>query len=213
MHPALANDRAFIDRLRVHHLDLTQRFITAGGTLFGIDLFVGGVMTRSYALVDGFLNAFDSWNPIVAAPLVRMQIDSLVRMSYLARAEVPAEIADYVVNGGEFRLLKDAENQKLSDARLVDLAEEFHPWVKPVYRATSGWVHFSPEHVRATWRVQPGGDGSGVLHGEIPLRAASIGSNPMEELVGAMTRATTELFGYVEIWEARKKQADGSDKT
>jgi hypothetical protein len=36
-------------------------------------------MTRSYSLVDGFITAFDSRKPIVAAQLIRMQIDSPIR--------------------------------------------------------------------------------------------------------------------------------------
>ncbi len=64
----LADPRGYLDRLREHHLDLVQRFLSvADGALYTLDLVFGAVMTRSYSLVDGFLDAFDQWNPIVAA--------------------------------------------------------------------------------------------------------------------------------------------------
>lgn len=86
-----------------------------------------------------------------------------------------------------------------------------HPWLQDVYDATSGWVHFSPEHVRAAWRVtDDGGDDdaeSGVdrrLTGAIPLQPDQIPLSALRELLGAMIQATEQLFGYSEVWESRK---------
>jgi hypothetical protein len=113
LHPAeLGRDRLHIDKLRVHHLDLVGRFLeVSGGALYTLDLFMVVAMTRSYSIVDGFIDAFDSWSPIVAAPLIRMQIDTLVRLSYTARAQSAQEVAEYVIGGGEFRHLKDSASQ------------------------------------------------------------------------------------------------------
>lgn len=78
----LREGRSYLDVLRVHHLDLSKRFLTvADGDLYEIDIVLTAVMARSYSLVDGFIAGFDSWNPVVAAPLLRMQIDSLLRHS------------------------------------------------------------------------------------------------------------------------------------
>lgn len=99
----LAAGRLRLDALRIHHLDLVRRFLeVADRSLYTIDVVMGAVMTRSYSLVDGFISAFDSWNPIVAAPLLRMQIDSLVRVAYIATAPRADEVAEYVLGGGEF---------------------------------------------------------------------------------------------------------------
>jgi len=168
---------------------------------------MGAAMTRSYSLVDGFIDAFDSWNPIVAAPTLRMQIDSLVRVAYVARAEQADEVAAYVIGGGEFRHLKDPNGQKLLDRRLLEHAADAHPWVQEVYSATSGWVHFSPEHVRATWKVIQNDDDPSAgmrFSGGVPLPQDMIPCEALAQLVMAMTKATEELFGYVEAWESRK---------
>jgi len=184
-------------------LDLTRRFIEADGNLYSIDLVMGAVMSRSYSLVDGFISAFDNWNLIVAAPLLRMQLDSLTRLAYIATAPRADEVAEYVIGGGEFRRLKDAEKRRLTDARLIEHAEETHPWVKDVYGATSGWVHFSPAHVVANWQVEDDGTGKS-LSGAIPIQPDQIPVSMLKEVLGAMIKATEEIFGYVEAWEARK---------
>lgn len=209
----LAEGRVYVDRLRVHHLELVRRFLEAAErSLFTIDLVLGAAMTRSYALVDGFISAFDTWNPIVAAPLLRMQIDSLVRVSYMATAPQGDEVVEYVIGGGEFRRLKDSDGEPLTDRRLLEVAAGAHPWVRDVYEATSGWVHFSPEHVRATWRVREDDSGGLRLSGGVPLRPEQIPLTALVELLGAMTRATEELFGYVETWESRKGLPPGEER-
>lgn len=192
--------------MRAHHLDLSRQFL--GEELYETDLFFIAVMARSYSLVDGFISAFDSWNPAVMAPLVRLQIDSLVRVSYLAKAPKVEEVALYLITGGEFRGLKDADGKALSDRRLIEHAKELHPWIDDVYKATSGWIHFSPAHISAAVQMTPDdSDNESILKvfGGVPIRPEQIPLSALEELLGAMTRATAELFFYVQSWEATKK--------
>jgi hypothetical protein len=184
-----------------------MRFLGASdGDLYEIDLVLAGVMVRSYGLLDGFIDAFDTWNPMVAAPLLRMQLDTLVRVAYLVRAPSATDVARHIVLGGEFRRLKDGDGKLLNDAHLIELADEVHPWVRPVYEATSGWVHFSPAHVRSAFRPNPTDDGQPAtsFNITIPLPPERVPLNALEELLGAMTQATEELFAYVEMWEQRK---------
>jgi hypothetical protein len=88
----------------------------------------------------------------------------------------------------------------------ADDAATNHPWIPDVYTATSGWVHLSPAHVHAVVQVKDGEsakDGP-TIFGAIPLRPDQIPLSALEELLGAMTKATEELFGYMESWESRK---------
>jgi hypothetical protein len=208
VHPTkLAKLRKHIDVLRWHHVELSRRFLGASdGDLYEIDLVLAGVMVRSYGLLDGFIDAFDTWNPVVAAPLLRMQLDNLVRLSYMVRAPSASDVAQHVLLGGEFRKLKDSDGKFLGDVRLLEHAKPFHPWIEPVYKATSGWVHFSPSHVHAALRLERDDDGKATnsFTISIPLQPERIPVSALEELVGAMIQATEELFGYIEMWEQRK---------
>jgi hypothetical protein len=204
----LEKGRSSLDELRIRHLDLTLRFLAAAdGVLYEIDVVMAAAMARSYGLVDGFIAAFDSWNPVVAAPLLRMQIDSLIRLAYIARAPQADVVAHHIFDGGEFRTLKDGEGRTLTDSRLLEHAQDVHPWIRSVYQATSGWVHFSPAHLRAAWQIGPAkaGDGEGlVLSGGVPIRPEQIPLRELEQLLGAMIGATEQVIWYVGAWEKRK---------
>jgi hypothetical protein len=129
----------------------------------------------------------------------------------MATADSAETVAEYVLKGGEFRKLKDASGNALTDRRLLELAAPIHPWLDDVYSATSGWVHFSPEHVRAAWQAKED-EGGLTLSGGIPLRPEQIPASALRELLGAMIKATEELFGYAEIWESRKDLPPGQER-
>jgi hypothetical protein len=198
--------RVYLDVLRRHHLELVKRFLSAhDGSIFTIDLFLTGVATRSYHLVDGFVALIDDWNVISAAPILRLQLDNLTRTSYVVHAPRSDDVVDEVIKGVEFRRMRAPDGDRLLDRKLVELAREHHPWLPPVYEATSGWVHLSPFHARMSWTVDSGDeDGGPILKGHFPMRPDEIPPSALEELLGAMTQATEELFGYFEAWESRK---------
>ena len=115
--------------------------------------------------MDALLETVDHFNLHAAVPLLRVQLDSLFRLSYVCRAPSVDDVVQEVMAGTEFRHMKDAEGKKLSDGPLKDLAQPFHPWTGPVYDQASGWVHFTQAHLGATGQV----DGD-LLSGGIPLR-------------------------------------------
>ena len=207
----LAEPRLYLDVLRAHHIELVRRFLQAAeGSIFGIDVFLTGVATRSYHLLDGFLGLLDEWNVIAAAPILRLQLDNLVRVSYIVHAPRSDYVVDELTKGTEFRRMKAPDGGRLLDWKLVDLAKEFHPWLPAVYEATSGWVHLSPLHARMSWSIErTSDDGEEALQGRFPLQPQEIPVSALQELFGAMTQATEELFGYFEAWESRKGLPSG----
>lgn len=198
--PELRASRDHLDRLRIHHLDLARRVIEVDdGKLYLPDLLIMSMMQRSYGLVEAVVDCVDGYNLAAAAPLLRLQLDTVVRACYVAHAPLADDVVTAMLEGTEFRKMKDAEGKTLTDARLVELATPHHPWLPPVYTETSGWVHLSVNHLRAAWQVT--GD---QISAGIPLRPGVIPGKLWLELLAAMTKATEELFGYVELWESRK---------
>lgn len=198
--PELRQPRERLDRLRVHHLDLARRVLEVDdGNLYLPDLLVFSMMQRSYGLVEAVVDCVDGYNLAAAAPLLRMQLDTLVRACYVAYAPQADEVVTAMLEGTEFRKMKDKEGKPLTDARLVELAAAHHSWLPPVYKEASGWVHLSFNHLRAAWQV----DGD-QISGGVPLRPDVIPGKLWLELLAAMIQATEELFGYVELWESRK---------
>lgn len=184
------------------HTDAVRGFMLGGdGNIWDIDLFVAGIANRSYYLVRGFLAAFDDWNVFAAAPLVRLQVDSLVRLSYAAHAPSAHLVVQQVLSGRKFSGLKDADGKQLSDRRLVGLAAEHHPWVGHVYSSGNEWVHLSKSVVLVPFEVR--GDTPAILSFTFPRRGdapESFYTNMLE----AMAEATDDILTYLDFWRRRK---------
>jgi hypothetical protein len=175
--------------------------------LYVPDLLMWSFAQRSYALVDGFLGAFDAWNLLVAAPLVRLQIDTLVRLSYAATCPDMDGLTKALLDGVEFRAMEDEAGQRLSDHRLVQRAQRLHPWLRPVYDTACGWVHFSPLHLFLGTQAT-----DGKLSGHLPLHPDVLPERLLGEVLGAMLQAPQDLTGYLGMWAAHKEELAASHR-
>ncbi|OAK53816.1 hypothetical protein A3K89_22110 [Rhodococcoides kyotonense] len=193
--------RRKLDGLRIAHLDVGLHVVSAGeGKIFTADLAVMAMLQRGYGVLDALIDAVDNYNMHAAAPLLRLQLDTLFRVSYMANHAEADSLAIRLLNGEEFRSMRDADGKKLTDGRLQELAAAHHDWAIAVYRETSGWVHFSLSHMKAT--TQTGDDGS-IFMG-IPLRPTVLPVSLWLEVLGAAVQATDEIFEYVRRWAETK---------
>jgi hypothetical protein len=203
--PDLLPSRERLDALRRQHLDVAALTVSvAEGRLFSTDLLVMSMIQRSYGVVDALIDAVDSYNIHAAAPLLRLQLDTLFRAHYAASSNSD-ELTMRLLEGKEFRRMKDSEGRTLNDGRLKDLAAAAHPWAPVVYNKTSGWVHLSLSHMLATVQVS----GESELFMGVPLQPHVIPQSLWQEIYGASMRATEELFAYVRGWAARKGMPPG----
>lgn len=209
-YPELAAPRRILDQLRVDHLDLAaQSLMAADGDLYLPDLMVTAMIQHSYGVLDALIDAVDTYNIHAAAPLLRLQLDTLFRAHYIASGPDVDSLAMKLLRGEELRKIKDADGKLLSDYRLKELAADTHAWALPVYEKTSGWVHFSLNHMLATTQVvEPN-----CFHMAVPLRADAIPESLWQEIYGAAIRATEELFAYVRGWATRKGLPPGQIRT
>lgn len=111
-------------------------------------LFIIGAGKRTVAQSAGFRNMIGSRNFVCASSILRMQIDTAMRLNALNLvADVPIFLEAWS-NGEKFSKLKSAAGNKLHDTELLkELAVKF-PWVQEVYAQTSAFIHFSARH---TW--------------------------------------------------------------
>lgn len=206
----LVEARKRLDGLRIRHLDLARQVIEAAdGNIFQPDFIVMAMIQRSYGVVDALIDAVDNYNMHAAAPLLRLQLDTLFRACYLATRADADELTGRLLAGEEFRKIKDADGKNLTDARLQDLARPHHEWALAVYRETSGWVHFSVSHMRATTQVRDDSE----FFMSVPLRPTTLPESLWLELYGAAAQATEEIFDYVLGWAAQKGLPPGTTRT
>jgi hypothetical protein len=198
-YPALSGPREALRLQLPRHLTVMAAAFSE--EIYVPDFLLWSFAQRSYALVDGFLGAFDTWNLLVAAPLVRLQIDTLVRLSYAMTCPDMDALTTKLLDGVEFRAMKDETGQLLWDRRLVKRAQKLHPWLEPVYEVASGWVHFSPVHLFLGTQAN-----DGKLSGRLPLNPDVLPERLLSEVLEAMLQATRDLVGYLGMWAAHKAE-------
>ncbi|GAB2677795.1 hypothetical protein GCM10027036_34400 [Flavihumibacter cheonanensis] len=125
--------------------------------IYTFDIFVNGLLNRSVNLLKGFITLMREKNFIAAAPLVRLHLDSLLRL--YAPQLIDYNIDDFslkVIGGTPIRKLKDKDNQKMTDARLVEKISEHENfnWISKVYDTGNAYVHYSDQLIFASMKTK-----------------------------------------------------------
>jgi hypothetical protein len=141
----------FADDIRKKYLTSFSEHMrdVAGQPLYATDLIVFGIMDRSIGLVDAMPKLLADENIHAFSPLLRIQLDSLLRLHAFRIVYSREELASHVIAGKPFKNFKDMDGNKLTDRHLVSSLKNELPWVEPMYDSLCGWVHFSESHVFA----------------------------------------------------------------
>jgi hypothetical protein len=118
-----------------------------GKNLYAADLVMFGLVTRNIGLLKAMPALFESKNIHALAPLLRVQLDSLLRLHAYRIVESMDGLAKHVISGKNLRNYKDRNGSFLRDSHLVSTLKVELPWVASMYDTLSGWVHFSESHV------------------------------------------------------------------
>jgi hypothetical protein len=112
-----------------------------------MDLYISAVVNRCLSIMAGFRQLCSVNNYIVAAALIRIQIDNLLR---LYAATIVTDRDDFFLKylaGEHIRNLTDTDGKKMTDNYLVTkLDGSIFPGIHNLYTNTSGYVHLSNEH-------------------------------------------------------------------
>lgn len=181
------------------HFDLVQAICGTNGPdgaapLFPCDFVILSVLNRSLDLVDGFLWSFNRWNLSTAAPLVRMQVDNVLRLSILSKAG-PGLVVDLLLSGVPLDKQRDPfalpdEKFKLSDKRLREYARDRFPWLDLVYEKSSEWIHFSSVHIGVTMEVSK----DGYISGRFPSDITKYPIEFLAQVLWAMGESTSGVL-------------------
>lgn len=140
-----------VEELRKGYLSaFSDHFESADGKPFYVaDLIMFGLMDRNIGLLESLPPLFKSENIHALAPLLRVQLDGLLRLHAFRIVESRDDLAMHVINGEELRRFKGNDGKPLTDRYLVNSLKEELPWVESMYDTLCGWVHFSESHVFA----------------------------------------------------------------
>lgn len=184
-------------------LSLSGQIVKAGD-VFHMDILTMAVVNRALELSEGFKDLILSEKFLCAAPLLRLQIDNLLRYSAAWLVDKPHEFVAEVMKGTPVKNLKDASGKKMTDFYLVQKLSSDVPWVESVYEKTCGYIHFSESHFH---KVMLSTEDDGTFSIGIGSQSNQIPKETYIEAIEAFNAATLEISKYVYGW---LKTKDGS---
>lgn len=110
--------------------------------------FTFSIIHRAIELNRGFKTLTESNNWITAINLIRLQADNCMRLFALSLVKDRLDFYNRVLEGEHIRNIKDAEGKNMSDLHLSLKLEELYPGFRQLYENTSGFIHFSSEHIK-----------------------------------------------------------------
>jgi hypothetical protein len=137
---------ARIERAEGELLKFFAGKIKAGVDIYIADFILIASLKRTLALSAGFRSLIEVRNFTSAAALLRLQLDTALRLHAATLYSHPEEYAKAVFDGKPVDKLKSRDGNRLTDSYLAKTLSEKHPWVEQVYKDLCDFVHFSNRH-------------------------------------------------------------------
>ncbi|HLP97951.1 MAG TPA: hypothetical protein VK149_05865 [Sideroxyarcus sp.] len=183
-------------------IDLAMTIVKANeGKFYSLDFLFLAALNRSRSSVDAFTHLIERENYFGAAPFIRMQLDSVLRLHALRLADDPNSLSHDILKGEPLDKKKDRAGERMTDAYLRKVVAKNHPWINRVYESGSGFIHLSEKHIFSLFSEV--GDA-----GKIQITIAPIQKHIPEksriEAVAAMSHLTQLVIELCNDWAEEK---------
>jgi hypothetical protein len=185
------------------HLKLHEdMFSGRRGAWYELDFLAVATLNRSLCLTTGFCTLIKARNFIAAVPLLRLQLDNLMRFSAAWLVDDPHGFAREVVAGTKVENLKDRSGKLMCDSYLNRVCGNNYPQISKLYKAASGYIHLSNMHVFNAIQASKTGDGKFVA--KVSAEDEYIPDKLYLEAIQFFDATTKILFLYFSAWIATK---------
>lgn len=117
-----------------------------------------GVGRRAISLSSGYRAMVEQTNSLCAMPMVRMQLDTTLRLYAGFFAPNSLDFAEAVLSGEQIDRIKSDTGERMRDKYLLDRVAKRNPWMTDVYKLTSGYIHFSNKHLKEVFDIKEDGN-------------------------------------------------------
>ncbi|EMB9237046.1 hypothetical protein U9608_004651 [Vibrio alginolyticus] len=130
------------------HLDIGMSIMNAqGGAFYYQDMLFLAAINRSLGQKSAFLQLMKADNYLTALPMIRMQVDSILRLSATKLVSHPDKLAKQMLEGKAIRSIEDRYGNRMTDAYLLSKFKHEKDWLERVYQAGCGFIHLSEKHM------------------------------------------------------------------
>ena len=135
-----------LQRLEAEITEKAQDSISRQSSFSHSDMYVLGALKRTLAQCEGFQLLIGARNFSCSAAILRIQIDTSMRISALRFVDDRNALCEKLLDGKALNKQKSSEGEKLTDAYLRKKLAPEYPWLDEVYKQTSGFIHLSMRH-------------------------------------------------------------------
>nr|WP_314256219.1 hypothetical protein [uncultured Devosia sp.] len=138
-----------IERVSTDLQKIPHAYLGPQGTkLPDIGWYVLAAIKKTNSLSHAFCTLVRAKNSLAATALIRLQIDTALRifgLSLVADLDVAGE---HLMNDRSYRKLKSRDGKPLDDAMLHRKLDEYYRGLSGVYERTSAYVHLTAAHIK-----------------------------------------------------------------
>ena len=181
-----------------------------------VDLFdwiIIAALNRTVNINKAYTTLIRDNNFIAAAPLVRINIDTLLRLYASIISEFDRNtFASKVIDGELIKKMKlRGTKQTLTDKTLHEELSKVEDmeWVSQIYKAGSSFVHFENTHFISSRFVSD--DETKIMHMTIGFHDAFV---PEDQKLGSavwMNKIVDSIIQQAQVWMYEKAQKEGFD--
>lgn len=168
---------------------------------YPLDLLFLAALNRSRSYTGAFIDLIRKENYLAAVPMIRQQVDSILRLSAARLVKNPQDFAQRILAGEPIRKIKDVHGNKMTDAYLLSTFKHENPWIEGVYSAGSGFIHLSEKHM---FGVLAEINDDGVLNICISETQGFVPEANRVEAVEAFYQSVMSIFELCDGWTFTK---------
>lgn len=195
-----------LERLKEQILLAGRDQIESNANFYTFDIYCTGILNKSINILSGFVCLVRAKNFIAAAPLVRIHLDSLLRIfaPHLWGGNVDL-FAEKVLDGEAIDKLKTKSGNRLYDNFLAtELSQrKGYEWVLKTYKSGSAYVHFSERHIFTS--VRAGSIGARTINFVVGEHDNFVARHEKEAAIICMHQITLGILYFIKSWTEQKR--------
>ena len=127
-----------------------------GTAIPDVEWFALAAIKKTASLSHAFCTLIRAKNTLSAAALVRLQLDTAMRIFGLTLVDDVETAGIRLMNDESYRKLRSRDKQPLTDAFLHRKLNEKYPGITEAYEDASAYVHLSGQHIKTGLWSRPG---------------------------------------------------------
>lgn len=174
-----------------------------------IDWFVLAAIKKTASLTHAFCTLARAKNTLAATALIRLQLDTALRMFGLSFIDDLDAAGLHLMSDGSYQKLRSRDGELLQDGMLHRELDKHYPGLSAVYQATSAYVHLSSAHIKTGLSDRPG---SPILYFHLNGTDNSNTDEHFAEAVDSFDQATALAIELIEgfVQSGHRRRATGA---